>query len=288
MKTVIKALLAATALLPAAAYAQNATGQNRGDQGETRAERGEDGTTRGGQRGQWRNRVDTQPQAQARLQAEVQAQPTVMQPDDRRDRQHRRGDSNRGGYQGRVEQPQAYQTSTDQNRWGGQRRPDPILRDSIQHNDVHRADNGAAAVQRYQDSRRDIARGRQAGWDDRRAAQPYGNRYGTRYDNRGTWNRDWRGDNRYNYNRYRTANRGAYRLPRYYAPSNWGYGYRRFSIGVTLSSVLWNQNYWIDDPYAYRLPDAYGPYRWVRYYDDALLIDVRTGRVVDSVYGIFY
>ncbi|TPG12617.1 RcnB family protein [Sphingomonas oligophenolica] len=283
MKTVIKALLAATTLLPAAAYAQNATWQNRGDQGETRADRDGDGTTRGGQRGQWRNRVDTQPQAQARLQAEVQAQPTVVQPDDRRDHQHRRGDANRGGYQGRVEQPQAYQaptyrTPTDQNRWGDQRR----------RGEVQRADNGADAVQRYQNSRRDIARGRQDRRDDRDTAQRYGNRYGTRSDNRGTWNRDWRGDHRYNYNSYRTSNRGAYRLPRYYAPSNWGYGYRRFSIGVTLSSFLWDQNYWIDDPYAYRLPEAYGPYRWVRYYDDALLIDIRSGRVVDSVYGIFY
>ncbi|MFN3435996.1 MAG: RcnB family protein, partial [Sphingomonas sp.] len=92
----------------------------------------------------------------------------------------------------------------------------------------------------------------------------------------------------YDWNQYRQANRGAYRLPRYYAPSGWGYGYRRFSVGVSLSSILFSQNYWIDDPYAYRLPDAYGPYRWVRYYDDALLVDVRSGVVVDVVYDIFY
>ncbi|RZM12158.1 MAG: hypothetical protein EOP67_66195, partial [Sphingomonas sp.] len=51
---------------------------------------------------------------------------------------------------------------------------------------------------------------------------------------------------------------------------------------------LWSRNYWIDDPYSYRLPEAYGPYRWVRYYDDALLVDVRTGVVVDTAYGIFW
>ncbi|WP_374944005.1 RcnB family protein [Sphingomonas sp.] len=105
--------------------------------------------------------------------------------------------------------------------------------------------------------------------------------------NRGTWNRDWRNDRRYDYGGYRDQNRGAYRLPRYYAPYGSGYGYRRFSVGVTLSSVLFGENYWIDDPYDYRLPAAYGPYRWVRYYNDALLVDVRYGRVVDTVYDIF-
>lgn len=104
----------------------------------------------------------------------------------------------------------------------------------------------------------------------------------------GAWNRDWRRDNRYNYNDYRRQNNSAYRLPRYYAPSGWGYGYRRFGIGFRLNSILFAQDYWIDDADDYRLPPAYGPYRWVRYYNDALLVDVRTGNVVDTVYGIFW
>ena len=102
------------------------------------------------------------------------------------------------------------------------------------------------------------------------------------------WNRDWRRDNRYNYSVYRNQNRNAFRLPRYYAPYGWGYGYRRFSIGFTLSSILFDQDYWIDDADYYRLPPAYGPYRWVRYYNDALLVDIRTGYVVDTVYDIFW
>ena len=71
-------------------------------------------------------------------------------------------------------------------------------------------------------------------------------------------------------------------------PMAGSYGYRRFSIGVVLTSALFGQNYWIDDPYDYRLPEAYGPYRWVRYYNDALLIDLRSGVVVDTVYDIFW
>jgi hypothetical protein len=132
------------------------------------------------------------------------------------------------------------------------------------------------------------------GWDDRRDwswndrrrdddRSGWGNR-----DDRRAWSRDWRRDPRYDWNRYRTANRSAYRLPRYYAPYGWNQGYRRFGVGVTLSSMLFAQNYWIDDPFDYRLPPAYGPYRWVRYYDDALLVDVYTGRVVDVVYDVFW
>ena len=120
--------------------------------------------------------------------------------------------------------------------------------------------------------------------DDRREQGRFDER---RHDNNRGWNRGWRQDRRYDWSDYRSANRGAYRLPRYYAPYGSGYGYRRFGIGVTLSSVLFGQNYWIDDPYDYRLPPAYGPYRWVRYYDDALLVDVRSGIVVDTVYDIF-
>ena len=38
----------------------------------------------------------------------------------------------------------------------------------------------------------------------------------------------------------------------------------------------------------YRLPPAWGPYRWVRYWDDALLVDTRTGMVVDVIYSFFW
>jgi len=124
------------------------------------------------------------------------------------------------------------------------------------------------------------------GWNDNRGWN--GNDRGWNDRRGGNWNRGWRNDDRYDWNRYRQLNRGAYNLPRYYAPSGWGYGYRRFSVGVSLSSILWSRNYWIDDPYAYRLPEAWGPYRWVRYYDDALLVDIRSGQVVDVVYDIFY
>ena len=77
-------------------------------------------------------------------------------------------------------------------------------------------------------------------------------------------------------------------MGRYAAPRGWDYGYRRFSVGITLSSLLYANNYWLNDPYAYRLPPAYGTLRWVRYYDDAMLVDVRDGYVVDVIHGFFW
>lgn len=103
-----------------------------------------------------------------------------------------------------------------------------------------------------------------------------------------TWDRGWRHSGRYDWNGYRASHRSAYRLPRYYAPGGWNGGYRRFPLGARLLPALFAELYWIDDPYAYRLPAAYGPYRWIRYYNDAVLVDVDSGEVVDSVYDLFW
>jgi hypothetical protein len=60
------------------------------------------------------------------------------------------------------------------------------------------------------------------------------------------------------------------------------------NIGFYLGNGFYGSNYWINEPSYYRLPQAYGPYRWVRYYDDVLLIDVRNGYVVDVVHDFFW
>ena len=100
------------------------------------------------------------------------------------------------------------------------------------------------------------------------------------------WSNDWRRDHRYDWRNYRTSHRSLYRLSRYFDP--YGRNYRRFSIGFSLGSSYYGSNYWLDDPWMYRLPPAYGPYRWVRYYDDALLVNIYTGQVVDVLYSFFW
>ena len=58
-------------------------------------------------------------------------------------------------------------------------------------------------------------------------------------------------------------------------------------MGALLAAVWFEERYWIDPAY-YHLPPVWGPYRWVRYYNDCLLIDIDTGEVVDVVPNMFW
>ena len=118
-----------------------------------------------------------------------------------------------------------------------------------------------------------------------------------RFDGRGNNSRfnggnqfrpDWRNDRRYDWQGYRNNNRQLFRAPRYLAPRGYSYGYRPFARGYQLQPFFYGQNYWINDPWLYRLPPAYGPYRWVRYYNDVLLVDIDTGFVVDVIQNFFW
>lgn len=110
---------------------------------------------------------------------------------------------------------------------------------------------------------------------------------GRNWDER-RWNRDWRGDRRYSWQDYRSQNRHIYRVPRYYEPRGYGHSYRRWSPGYRIDPFYYGRSYWIADPFYYRLPPAYGYYRWVRYYDDVVLVDVRTGLIDDIIYDFFW
>lgn len=158
----------------------------------------------------------------------------------------------------------------DRNRWDGNRRD----------GDRDRYDNN----RRDRDGRRYAYR-TPNGRDDRNWHNRSWYDNDSRFDR---WHNDWRRDRRYDWRSFRSHNRDFYRLPRYSHPYGYNYGYRRFSIGIFLDNLFFSERYWINDPYEYRLPPAYGPYRWVRYYDDVLLVDLRNGRVVDAIYGFFY
>ncbi len=106
------------------------------------------------------------------------------------------------------------------------------------------------------------------------------------WDRNGSWNRGWRNDQRFNWDRWRDAHRDRYRLPRYHAPRY--HSYQRWMIGIRIDPWFYGRSYWINDPWYYRLPPAHGPYRWVRYYDDAMLVDVRSGIIVDIIYDFFW
>jgi hypothetical protein len=101
------------------------------------------------------------------------------------------------------------------------------------------------------------------------------------------WNRQWRNNSSYNWYSYRSSHPSYYRLGTYYSPYR-NYSYRRLSIGFFLDQLFFGRNYQIEDPRYYRLPEVYGPYRWVRYYDDAVLVDIYSGEVVDVINNFFW
>lgn len=68
------------------------------------------------------------------------------------------------------------------------------------------------------------------------------------------------------------------------APGGWG-AYRRPVRGWTLPSFWIGGGFWINDWSSWGLSRPAAGYDWVRYYDDAVLID-RRGRVWDSVSGL--
>ena len=101
----------------------------------------------------------------------------------------------------------------------------------------------------------------------------------------GGWNRDWRNDRRYDWRSYRDRHRSVFHLGLYFDP--FGYSYRPFDIGYRLQPLYFGQRYWID-PMLYQLPYPPPGTQWVRYWNDAVLVDMYTGEVVDVIRNFFW
>jgi len=100
------------------------------------------------------------------------------------------------------------------------------------------------------------------------------------------WNREWRNNRQYDWSNWRQRNRSAFHLRRYRDPYGWAY--RLFLIGWRLWPQYYSSSYWISDPWMYRLPPAPAGTRWIRYYNDALLVDMWTGEVIDVIPNFFW
>lgn len=148
----------------------------------------------------------------------------------------------------------------------------------------------------WRDQRRD--NDRDNNWRDRRSGRAYipvGARPdrpaplpSTAYNRHHTpnWDRNWRNNSRYDWRHYRDHHRSRFHLGVYFDPFGWGY--QRFNVGWRLWPNYYSSNYWLNDPSMYALPYAPYPYKWVRYYDDALLVNTFTGQVVDVMYDFFW
>jgi len=280
-----------------------------GSGGEMRGSRG-GGDGRGGyqsREGGFSGMPQRQPQQQQQQQQvqPPQAQTQVQQPRPDRDRRTQgdwdsrvndgvRGnraqdqrnwtDAQREAYRGAVLEGrdtgqfrnQGNRPSTWQTDRGGNRRNDGRIPGQWQG----RRDDG-----RRDDGRRSGWQNNQHGWQNNGRGNESWRNHGSR-DSR-SWDRGWRSNNRYDWSSYRSRNRNIFSAGRYYSPFQ-NYSYRRLGIGFSLGAQFYGSRYLINDPYYYRLPEVYGPYRWVRYYDDVLLVDIYSGEVVDAIYDFFY
>jgi len=67
-----------------------------------------------------------------------------------------------------------------------------------------------------------------------------------------------------------------------------GWYEHRWVFGEILPTLFWTRDYWIDSYTDFGLEDPPYGYVWVRDGDDALLINVETGRILRVVYDVFY
>lgn len=137
----------------------------------------------------------------------------------------------------------------------------------------------AQSLREARESQRDVREERR----DLRQAERYGDRRDVRDARRDL--RDARQEAREDWRDYRQSNRNVYRRPAYVGPR--GYAYRPVTPGYRFAPAYYSQRYVIADPYRYRLPAAAGPNRWVRYGNDVVLVNMRTGRVV-QVHNRFF
>jgi hypothetical protein len=111
-------------------------------------------------------------------------------------------------------------------------------------------------------------------------------RVDNRRNNAPSWSTNWRHNNKYDWYNWRKRNRSLFHLGFYYDPFGWGY--QPYSIGWRLWPSYYSNRYWINDPWMYRLPYAPPGYQWIRYWNDAILVDTWTGEVVDVLYNFFW
>ncbi|MES1974410.1 MAG: RcnB family protein [Pseudomonadota bacterium] len=94
-------------------------------------------------------------------------------------------------------------------------------------------------------------------------------------------NRRW---GRNDWNGWRNQNRSLYARGNWRAP----FRYYAFRPGVRIATGYYGPRYFIADPWRYRLPPAGYNQRWVRHYNDVLLVDVRRGIVIDVIRNFYW
>lgn len=97
--------------------------------------------------------------------------------------------------------------------------------------------------------------------------------------------RDARREYREDWRDWRNRHPDYYRGPAWAGPR--GYRWRPVGVGYRFDPVFYDRRYWVD-PYRYHLRPVLGYQRWVRYGNDVVLVDTRSGRVVDLYSSFFF
>ena len=99
------------------------------------------------------------------------------------------------------------------------------------------------------------------------------------------WSTNWRNDRRYDWRDRRRHHRSLFHLGLFIDPFGWDY--QPFSIGYRMWPAYYGNQYWID-PAEYGLPYPPPGAVWVRYWNDAILVDTYTGTVIDEIPNFFW
>ncbi len=224
------------------------------------------------------------PQFQQRQQVQVEERQQVRQWQGRGDGGQR---FNRGEAAAQQQVVEQQQRSFDRSRFEGQQR---------EQAQQWQGRNGYAGTYRQREPGQWTQQQRTGQWTQQQGTRQWTQQQGTRQWTRdgartggsrysGNWNRNWRNDNHYDWRRYRNSHRSVFSLGIYYDP--FGYNYRPFGIGYRLTPAYFGEQYWID-PAMYDLPFPPPGTQWIRYWNDALLVDMYSGEVVDVINNFFW
>jgi Ni/Co efflux regulator RcnB len=135
---------------------------------------------------------------------------------------------------------------------------------------------------------RELQRDRQEVREEKRdlkEAKRYGNRSDVREERRDVREakQELRED-REDWRSYKQSNRNAFRGNRFQAP----FRYRTFNSGVSIGASYYSPRYRVTNYANYRLPQPGRYQTYVRHYNDVLLVNTRTGRVVQAYRGFYW
>ncbi len=113
-------------------------------------------------------------------------------------------------------------------------------------------------------------------------AKRYGDRSDVREERRDV--REAKQERREDWRDYRQSNRQVFRGSRFNAP----FRYRTFNTGVSIGQSYYAPRYRVNNYSNYRLPQPGRFQTYVRHYNDVLLVNTRTGRVIRAYRGFYW